>query len=336
MHGRTVRLAHLPKRRTWAALLGAVVISGLISAPAMARAAGQVDEYRPRTDKLIVVSDDAVKRKTLAGNVKVVLRDAKGRSTRADINELVAGARVLRLADPDRDKVVEKVVLRELPSGSSDCSFDTSDDGSMSWDCSLDFDGLDDDETKSCSFDGSEDSSGGANEGDRSRDFSWDCSYDQDGDEGDFSWDASYDASEGASWDGSGGDADGDTSFDASWDSSRPLETPLFKCTIVKDPLGWRCTSSALDQEFGVTLEGAPVGFEAYLDFSADHVDLDDDETSSSCSKDGPGSFSCSFDTGAEDGDCSVDVSFDSSVDADNRGGDVSGDMSYSCSYDVG
>lgn len=328
--------------KAWTAVLAAMVAIGLVSAPAMAGSPRQVDDYREGKNKLIMVKGDNVKRKVLANNVRVVLKARNGQKTRANVNELVPGARILRLVNTDGDRAIEKVILRERSSGSSDCSFDvsTDEDGAShdeSWDCSLSLDGVNEDLSKSCSFDSSEDSSGTMQSGDSSRDVSWDCSYDEDGKwKRDFSWNASFDASESASWGRAGGDSDGDTSFDASWDSRVALDKPLFTCRIVKNPLGWTCASAVLDQEIGVTLDAAPVGFDAYLDFSEDYVgNGNGSDTDSSCTKDGPGSFSCSFDTGDEAGDCSVDVSFDSSVDPDRKGGDVSGDMSYSCSYDI-
>lgn len=330
------------RRKAGVALIGAVAIAGLLAPPAAARKIGQIEKYKVGKNQVVLNKGGKAVKKKLAGKVKVVLKSKSGEKSRKDINELVAGAKVLRLADRNDDGKIDKVVLRELPSGGSDCSFDGSEESEdpsevsvdESWDCDLDYDGINLDISESCSFDRSEDSSSDPSGGDSSRDMSWDCSYDESDDENDFSWDCDYDASESASWEPEGGDSDGDTSFSCSWDSSVPLTEPLFDCAITQSPLGWHCTSAALDQSFGVTLDSAPVGFDPFLDFNEDYVDLDEEDASASCSNDDAGSYSCSFDSGDEFGDCSVDFSFDVSNEPDGTGGDVSGDMSYSCSYE--
>lgn len=329
----------VPRRSRLLTLLVGTLMALLMAAPpASARALGRVDDYRPAKHRLEMMKDGRPVSRSLAKNVRVVLQDADGRKKLADVNALVTGARILKLRDQDGNGRYDKVIVRELPSGSSDCSFDQSeeDDGDESWNCTVDHDGDDEDVDERCSYSSSEDGSSDADGGDTSSDVSWDCSYeerDEDEDEGEgMSWDCSYDASESASWDPSGGDSDGDTSFDCSWESPVPLTSPLWACAIVRNPLGWTCSSSHLEQSFGVTLTGSPVGFDAFLDFSRDYIDLDEEDTTSACDSNGGGSFSCSFDAEGEVGGCEVDLSFDRT--RDTHSGDISGDMSYSCSYE--
>lgn len=323
-------------RRMLTLAVGTLTALALSAPPASARALGRVDDYRPAKQRLDMIKDGRLVHRTIASDARVVLRDVDGGDTRADINELVTGAKVLSLRDTDGDGEIEKVILRERASGSSDCSFDYDEeegDGDGSWDCTIDHDGDDEDVEEHCSYDASGGSGYEDGEGDTTRDVSWDCDYEEadDGDEEGLSWSCSYDASESSSWDASGGDSDGDTSFDCSWESPVPLDSPLWRCAISRDPLGWTCTSEQLEQSFGVTLDGAPSGgFDTFMDFSEDYEDLDEDPVDSTCDANGGGSFSCSYDGDGVIGDCEIGISFDRSFEGDS--GDVSGDMSYSCS----
>lgn len=336
----------LLKRRLPAVLACALLMGATLAPPASAGPRARVDRFQPGSQRLVLVKGDRVIRKSLSDDVKVLLKNRAGQKQRADVNELVAGAVVLKLADTDDDGDIDKAILRELPSGSSDCSFDESEESESdeegsessveeSWSCDLDYEGIDSDISRDCSFDMSREGYSEANEGEHEEEVSWDCSYDESNDEEDLSWDCSYDSSEATWWEGPEGGSEGDTSFDCSWDSSVPLDAPLWDCAITEVPFGWSCTSEKLGQSFGATLQGAPIGFDAFLDLSADHLDLDSDDSSASCSDDGAG-FSCSFETEDSDGDCEIEFSIDESAEPDGTGGDVSGDMSYSCSNSPG
>ena len=320
------------------ALLTAVLAIGILTSPgALAAGRGRVDGYRPAKDVLRVAkADGSVKRVETSARPKVVLKDADGDTELADENELSDGAKIVALRDPDDDGEVEKIIVKELASGSSDCSFDSSEDidedGSSSdesFDCSLDYDGDNESESKSCSFD----KSGDQELGDRSKSLSWDCSYDYSDDENDSSWDCSFDASEDRSADESGGTADGDFSFDCSWDSSLPYGAPLFDCNLDSTSLAFTCASNALQMDFGYALDLSDVQFDAELDFNRDYVEEGDDEDGTlNCTETASGA-ECSFDGSADSGNCSIDFSF--TKDGDANGGSVSGDASYSCSWEA-
>lgn len=320
------------------ALLVAVMAIGILTSPgALAAGRGRVDGYRPARDVLRVAkADGSVKRIDTSAHPKVLLKDADGDTEVADENELSDGAKVLGLRDPDDDGEIEKIVLKELPSGSSDCSFDSSEDidedgdsNDESFDCSLDYDGDNESESKDCSFD----KSGDQELGDRSKSLSWDCSYDYSDDENDSSWDCSFDASEDRSADESGGSADGDFSFSCSWDSSLPSDAPLFDCSLDPATLSFTCVSAELGMDFGYEFDLSDVQFDAELDFNKDYVeDGEEDEGALNCTS-AAGGAECSFDGDGESGNCTVDFSF--SKDGDANGGSVDGDASYSCSWEA-
>lgn len=319
-------------------LLVAVMAIGVLTSPAaLAGGRGRIDGYRPAKDVLRVTkADGTVKRIKTSARPTVILKDADGNKEVANENELADGAKVLGVRDPDGDGEVEKIIVKELPSGSSDCSFDSSEDidgdGSSSdesFDCSLDYDGDNESESKSCSFD----KSGDQEHGDRSKSLSWDCSYDYSDDENDSSWDCSFDASEDRSADESGGSADGDFSFDCSWDSSLPFDAPLWECSLDSSGLSFTCVSAALQMDFSYALDLSDVQFDAEVDFHKDYVDEDEDDSGSlDCTETADG-VDCSFDGSGDSGTCSVDFSFNK--DGDANGGSVSGDASYSCSWEA-
>lgn len=319
-------------------LLVAVMAIGILTSPgAFAGGRGRVDGYNAGKGVLRVVkADGSVKRVETSARPKVVLKDASGETELANENELADGAKVLGLRDPDDDGEIEKIVIKELASGSSDCSFDSSedidDDGSSSdesFDCSLNYDGDNESESKDCSFS----KSGDQELGEASKSLSWDCSYDYSDDENDSSWDCSFDASEDRSADESGGGADGDFSFDCSWDSSLPYEAPLWDCSFDTTALAFTCVSSALGADFGYAFDLTDVQFDAEVDFSEDYVEEEEEDAGTlGCTSTATGA-ECSFDGGGESGNCSVDFSFSKEGEAD--GGSVGGDASYSCSWEA-
>lgn len=316
----------------------AILMLGIIGAsPALARGVSRVDAFKPGKDVLrIVKPNGSVARKDVASNLKVILKDTDGNTSVANVNELADGAKVLGMKDPDDDGEIEKIILRELPSGSSDCSFDSSDDidddgesYDESFDCSLDYDGDNESESKDCSFD----KSGDQELGDRSKSLSWDCSYDYSDDENDSSWDCSFDASEDRSADESGGTADGDFSFDCSWDSSLPFEAPLWECSFDPGVMGFTCRSDAQEMEFGYAFDVTDIQFDATVDFHKDYVSDDEDESGNFGCTSSAGAADCSFDGEADTGTCSFDFSFSKDGEAD--GGSVDGDASYSCDWEA-
>lgn len=314
-----------------------MTVAVLTSPMAVAGGRGRIDGYRPARDLLLLTTaSGSVKKIQTAPTPKVILRDADGNKEVANENELADGAKVLGVRDPDDDGEAEKVVVKELPSGSSDCSFDSSedidDDGSSSdesFSCSLDYDGNNESESKDCSFD----KSGDQELGDRSKSLSWDCSYDYSDDENDSSWDCSFDASEDRSADESGGSADGDFSFDCSWDSSIPSDAPLWDCTLDTNALAFTCASAELQMDFGYAFDLTDVQFDAVLDFHKDYVDEEEDGASTIDCTETAGGAECSFDGDGETGTCSIDFSF--SKDGDAYGGSVDGDASYSCDWEA-
>ena len=309
-------------------LVGLVALAAAVLAPAALAQASRVDGYKPETRTLRVLKPSgALKRVKLARQAAVKLRDASGVTTRANLNELVDGAKILGLRDPDDDGVVEKVVLKELASGSADCSFDQSDedgDGDESWDCSLDYESDHSSESQDVSFDESSSAWGP----DSDKDVSWDASYSYSDDQSELDWDCSFSASESRS----DGSLDGDASFDCSWDSSEALESPLWTCDFKVGRFAFLCKAPSLDgMSFGYEFDLSDVDFAAFLDQQADYVkEADEDEGSVACSAEGGGAYSCSFDTSLEAGDCDADWSYDESHTA--FGGDLSGDFSFSCS----
>jgi hypothetical protein len=313
-------------------VLGAALTIATGVPSAHAGSSASVHRFNPQRDKLVMVKDGRIVQRPVDPRSRVVLRHLDGSGTRADINQLVAGAKVLKVVDRNGDGDLDKIVLRERSSGNSDCSFDVEDDAAAGpWSCRVDHDSPEDDELQDCSFDISEEESEEAGEGERSREISWDCSYEQESEDGDgLSWDCSFDASEEASWDPVGGSADGDTSFDCSWESSEPLPAPLFACSVVRNPLGWSCRSTHLQQYFGVNLAMDGTGFEAFMDFNRDYIDTDHG-TGSTCTSVGGGVYDCAFDLDEDAGTCSIDLSFERHVEEGFVEGDVSGDMSYSC-----
>jgi len=287
---------------------------------------GKVDGYKhgKHVLKLKKKGGEVVKVKT-ASKLAVTLIPRRGKASSGDVNDLVPGAKVL---DTEREGAkIDGLELRELPSGSSDCSFDTSEsdgEGDESFDCSMSYEG----EKEDCSFDESSDKSAG----DESSDSSWDCSFDDDG----LSWDCSYDTSQSSSTGPDGGDSDADFSFDCSWESAEKLDGPLWKCELDPPQLGFACNSSPLGQDFGAQLDttGTGVTLGSYLDFSEDYAEEDEETDSVDCSKSGD-ALDCSFDGDGEAGDCEFDFSFDRSHEPGYVEGDVSGDGSMSCSYDA-
>jgi len=309
--------------------MAVVVLAASIAAPAaLGSTLGRVDGYSKKTRTLRVHKPSgAIKRVRLGRQVVVKLRDASGKTTLTSINELVDGAKILGLGDPDDDGVVERVVLKELSSGSADCSFDQSDeenDADTSWDCSLDYDNGVADESQDVSFDQSSSTIGT----DSDKDVSWDASYSYSDDAGDLDWDCSFSASESRS----DGSLDGDASFDCSYDSSAPLAAPLWMCDFKPGQFAFVCKASSLGgMSFGYAFDLSDTGFGAFLDQQRDYiVEGDDEDGSLACTAEGGGSYSCSFETSVEAGACDADWSYDESHTA--LGGDLSGDFSFSCS----
>src|SRR5215213_1551233 len=190
-------------RPLWQPLvLLATILALLMAGWADSASAGktpQVDRYNVNKDTLTIKKKGKTKKLDVASDVVVRLEKRSGKTTRANENELVPGADI---EDIEADAgEVEEIDLEEQPSGSSDCSFDMSEEDEgvdESFDCSEDYE----DESQDCSFD----QSGSKSPGDMDKDTSWDCSYEDDA----IRWDCSYDSSQSASWDPDGGDADGD------------------------------------------------------------------------------------------------------------------------------
>jgi len=292
---------------------------------ASAGKAPQVDRYNANKDTLSIKKHGKVRKLDVASNVVIKLEKKSGKTSRANENELVPGADIEDIEVDDGE--VEEIDLEEQPSGSSDCSFDMSDEDESlneSFDCSDDYE----DESQDCSFD----QSGDKEPGDESKDTSWDCSYEEDG----LSWDCSYDSSQSASWDPDGGDADGDFSFDCSYESEEDLAGPLFDCAFGAEGISFVCSSAQLGQEFGAVIDiDSGISLDPTVDFNEDTVDEDSDADDSDCSG-GGGSLDCSFSGDREFGDCEADFSYDESHEPGYRSGDLSGDASVSCSYERG
>lgn len=317
----------VPQPRKLLALCLALLLGTALLAAAGTAEAGKpskVDSYKDAKGKLKIKERGGKYRtERVASNLEVKLT-RKGQSSPASINELVPGAKIVKLKE--RAGKVRKVTLAETPSGSSDCSFDmTEEDEPLeeSFDCDRSYEGEDED----CSFD----QSGDASPGDSSKDTSWDCSFSDDR----LEWDCSYDSSQSASVESDGGDSDADLSFDCSWESEEALDEPLWDCALASAELSFVCRSGSLGQEFGAGLDttGTGLSLDSFVDFSDDYKTESSGE-SSSC-VDAAGSASCSFDGDGEVGDCDFDFSFDRSHEADFRSGDVSGDISMSCDYDI-
>jgi len=318
-----------PTRTLWQPLALVLAALMLLVAATADSAFGQrqVHRFDPAQGTLAIKKDGKVKERDVANGLIVRLEKRNGKTRKANKNELVPGADIEDMEVDDGE--IEEIDVEQQPSGSSDCSFDTSDQNEnmdKSFDCSEDYA----DESQDCSFD----QSGDKEPGDLSKDTSWDCSY-EDEDEG-LSWDCSYDSSQGSSWDASGGDADGDFSFDCSWESQSDLAGPLFSCAFGAEGISFLCTSEQLGQEFGASLDVGPgIALDPTVDFNEDVVDEDGDADDSDCSG-GGGSFDCSFSGDREFGDCEADFSYDESHSAGYRSGDLSGDASVSCSYESG
>jgi hypothetical protein len=313
-------------------LVLATALISIIASP-LVLAGKQVWQYDPETYSLVMVRDDgAIKKKKMVKRPKIKLVDVDGNVTVADINELASSAEILKIEKKNRK--IKTVVLRQQSSGSSDCSFDALDykdlEGphSFSWDCATDLVTETETVTKSCSFDGSMDSGAGGN----SMDVAGDCDYTKSTPESIVSWSCTYDASAGASGGAWGGDSGGDASFSCSWSSNVELVEPLWQCNFDIDAMSFMCASESEKQEFGFTFAPETMALLAEFDFQTDFVDSGPEANAAvSCSDNGGGSYSCSFDAPTESGDCSMNVSFDNTSGAFS--GDLSGDISFSCSY---
>lgn len=350
------------RRRSKMLVASAVVAVLAVMPPVAAKPVGQVEDLKVGKGRLFITkSNGKTVGKTLADNVKIRLKGADGTS-KGDLNDLARGARILNLKDTDDDNEIEVVVLKELPSGSTDCSFDTDEDADEdgesfdeSWDCSLGFEDDESDEDFDCAFDSSRDFS----EGDGSMDLSWDCSYDYGDDTYELSWDCSMDASESYSSDAEEADAadpaepgdedpadpadpgdetdpsvievEGDVSFDCAWDSSEPLAGPLWVCSLDAATLSFECLSEELGASFGYAFDLSQIAGQSDLSFQPDNVEEGDegDEDDLACSGDDESGYDCAFDGAMSSGACEVDWSTDHYTDA--NGGDTSGDLSYYC-----
>jgi hypothetical protein len=318
-----------------------VTLVSVLLSPMAYAAKKQAWEYDPEENVFVMVKPDGttIKRK-MVKKPKVKLVDKEGNVTLADINELAAGAKVLKLKrKPSKPEKVKTVVLREKSSGSSDCSFDAlqyddlQGEESFDWDCSTDVELEDESISKSCSFDASMDFEAAEGEIDGSMDLSGDCSYDRETPTSSLSWDCSFDASSSVSGDiWEGGDADGDASFSCSWSSTEELDAPLWACIFDVDAMEFVCESESEQQQFGATFSPEAKALLANFDFQPDFVDSDPEVNAAvECESDGGTSYSCSFESPEEEGDCSLEFEFESTGDAFS--GDLSGDMSFSCSY---
>ncbi len=273
--------------------------------------------------------------RTVTPRTKVFLVDKAGNRRRADVDELVRGARVIgkRIVDGR----VRSIALRERPAtGSADCSFDSTEDDDDkvtegdSFSCSNDYDDGTVDTDSDCSYDSSTD--GVAN--DWSMDTSWDCSYSEyaDGDADGLDWDCSFSASADRYSDVDGGDADADLDFDCSW-SGAGTDSALWQCRFMPGVLGFKCVSRQLQQEFEYTIDPTDMAFEGGFDYQRDVIDEDTNvDDGVGCSGNAADGYDCSVDGEYGAGDCFVDWSFDRSRAAED--GDVSGSLSYSCSWD--
>ncbi len=174
----------------------ALTLVGMLLAPVAMAAKKQAWDYDPEEKVFVMVKEDGtiIKRK-MVKKPRVKLVDKEGNVTRGDVNELAAGARVLKMkrkpANPDK---VRTVVLREKSSGSSDCSFDAlqyddlQGEDSFDWDCSTEVELEGESISKSCSFDASMDFEAAEGEIDGSMDVSGDCSYDRETPTSSLSW----------------------------------------------------------------------------------------------------------------------------------------------------
>lgn len=329
--------------RVFARVVAVLIALSLALLGSTATAAGgkadRVGDFRPKAMKVRIDKADGADRwRQVTASTRVFVVDKAGDRTRADVDELVRGARIV--GSRVRAGEVRAITLRELAAtGSTDCSFDSSDDDGdsvtddESFDCSLDYDDGTVDTDTDCSYDSSRD--GGV--GDWSMDASWDCSYsetdDRDEDEGGLDWDCSYSASAGGSQDAWGGDADADLDFDCSWNGAS-TDSVLWDCRFQPGVLGFTCVSKQLNQEFGYTIDVEDMAIDGGMDFQRDVVG---EETSGAdgvgCSGSAADGYDCSVDGEAGTGDCTVDWSFDRS--RATRDGDVSGSLSYSCSRDA-
>ena len=319
-------------------LIITATLAGMLSSPLALAAPKQAWEYDPERNVFFMIKDDGtVTKRKMVKKPRIKLVDRDGNVSRSSVNELAAGAKVLKLKrNPTNPDKIKTVVLREKSSGSSDCSFDALDYKDLEgpedfdWDCSTDLETEEESISKSCSFDGSMD----FGEGDSSMDVSGDCSYDHSTPTSNLSWDCSFDASTSASGGSWGGDADGDASFSCSWSSNVELAGPLWVCDFDPDAMSFVCASEAMEQEFGATFSPEAMALLTNFDFQPDHVD-DSPEVNAAvgCSDDGGGSYSCSYEAPGEEGDCSMDFSID--MTNGQFSGDLSGDVSFSCSYDV-
>ena len=158
-----------------------------------------VMEYKPDKRVLKMVKDDgSVTKRKLVRRPTVKLVDRKGNVTVADINELATAGTVLRLKRKATDpKKVKKVVLRELRTGSSDCSFDAMQykdvrgSKSFDWGCSADLSTELESVSKSCDFDASID----VEPNERDMDMSGSCDYERETPDSSLAWDCSFDGS---------------------------------------------------------------------------------------------------------------------------------------------
>lgn len=311
----------------------------LLGSPAMSagKGADRVGDVRAGAMKVRIDGANGVdKWRAVTRSTKVFLRDKAGNRTRADLNELARGAKVVGKR-VRAGKVVAITLAEKGTTGSADCSFDTSDDDGDSvtdddsFDCSNDYNDGTVETDSDCSYDSSRD--GGA--GDWSMDASWDCSYsetdDRDEDEGGLDWDCSYSASAGGYSDAEGGDTDADLDFDCSW-SGASTDSALWDCKFIPSVLGFECTSAQLQQTFGYTIDTEDMAIDGGMDFQKDIVDDADGADGVGCSGSAADGYDCSVDGEAGTGDCTVDWSFDRS--RGTRDGDVSGSLSYSCSWE--
>lgn len=328
-------------------VLAVAALLGPLSGPAAEagtnshRKVHRYQEGRQRL-KITKANGEQVKKK-LDAEVKVKLVKRNGKKRQGDLNDLSRGARVLKMRDRDGDADVDVVKLRQKKTQSSDCSFDGSDEDSkvassrdLSLDCSLRYATDRIEEDRDCSYDqdASEESEG--DEIDRDKSVSWDCSYEREGPGNAISWDCSFDASESLSSGPEGGDSDGDASFDCSWESEDPLDAHLWACEFSPHLGGFTCESERLGQSFGYAFEADLTGFGAFVAFSEDVVEDDEDEGEDVTCSGGGGSFECDFEPDTEEGItdagvCEGDLSFDEEQEDD--GGDLSGDLSFSCAW---
>lgn len=309
----------------------------LVGGPAVSagKTPDRVGDVRAGAMKVRIDGANGVDRyRAFTKKTKVFLVDRAGNRTRADLNELGRGAKVVgkRVVD---GKIVSIALAEKGPTGSSDCSFDSSDDDGDavtdddSFECSNDYDDGTVDTDSDCSYDSSSD--GPAS--DHSLDMSWDCSYsetdDRDEDEGGLDWDCSFSASADTSSDADGSDTSADLDFDCSWNGAS-TDSALWNCRFIPGSLGFECNSAQLQQTFGYTIDTDDLALDGGLDFQTDIVDENTGDDGVGCSGTAADGHDCSVDGEAGTGDCTVDWDFDRS--GATREGDVSGSLSYSCS----